>query len=101
MNFNFQFFGGGAGGMLVQKLNVDDLHFEKMEPFDGTMAYAQNKRQQVSLLRLSESEVTQSWALALFLGFFKNQKVAISFKPISSNLFLLQYYIWKAYPQSN
>ncbi|XP_069981210.1 dehydrogenase/reductase SDR family member 12 [Penaeus vannamei] len=36
-----------SGGMLVQKLNVDDLQFEKMKPFDGTMAYAQNKRQQV------------------------------------------------------
>ncbi|XP_068234906.1 dehydrogenase/reductase SDR family member 12-like [Palaemon carinicauda] len=36
-----------SGGMLVQKLNTDDLQFEKMNPFDGTMAYAQNKRQQV------------------------------------------------------
>ncbi|KAK7080225.1 Dehydrogenase/reductase SDR member 12, partial [Halocaridina rubra] len=36
-----------SGGMLVQKLNVDDLQFEKLKPFDGTMAYAQNKRQQV------------------------------------------------------
>lgn len=35
-----------SGGMLVQKLNVDDLQFEKGS-FDGTMAYAQNKRQQV------------------------------------------------------
>lgn len=33
--------------MLVQKLNVADLQFAKMTPFDGTMAYAQNKRQQV------------------------------------------------------
>jgi len=38
-----------SGGMLVQKLDVDDLQFEKMSPFDGTMAYAQNKRQQVVL----------------------------------------------------
>ena len=36
-----------SGGMLVQNLNVTDLQFEKMKPFDGTMAYAQNKRQQV------------------------------------------------------
>jgi len=36
-----------SGGMLVQKLNVDDLQFSDMSPFDGTMAYAQNKRQQV------------------------------------------------------
>lgn len=33
--------------MLVQKLDLKDLQFEKMYPFDGTMAYAQNKRQQV------------------------------------------------------
>jgi len=43
-----------SGGMLVQKLDVDDLQFEKMSPFDGTMAYAQNKRQQV--------ELTEEWA---------------------------------------
>ncbi|KAK3095977.1 hypothetical protein FSP39_021558 [Pinctada imbricata] len=36
-----------SGGMLVQKLDVKDLQFERMNPFDGTMAYAQNKRQQV------------------------------------------------------
>lgn len=36
-----------SGGMLVQKLNLSDLQFEKMKPFDGTMAYAQNKRQQI------------------------------------------------------
>ncbi|XP_061548536.1 dehydrogenase/reductase SDR family member 12 [Phycodurus eques] len=42
-----------SGGMLTQKLNVDDLQFEK-GAFDGTMAYAQNKRQQVIL--------TERWA---------------------------------------
>ncbi|CAJ0917853.1 unnamed protein product [Ranitomeya imitator] len=42
-----------SGGMLVQKLNVGDLQFEK-GTFDGTMAYAQNKRQQVTL--------TEQWA---------------------------------------
>ncbi|XP_014902860.1 dehydrogenase/reductase SDR family member 12 [Poecilia latipinna] len=42
-----------SGGMLTQKLNVDDLQFEK-GTFDGTMAYAQNKRQQVIL--------TERWA---------------------------------------
>ncbi|XP_045616177.1 dehydrogenase/reductase SDR family member 12 [Procambarus clarkii] len=36
-----------SGGMLVQKLDYADLQFEKMYPYDGTMAYAQNKRQQV------------------------------------------------------
>ena len=43
-----------SGGMLVQKLNAEDLQFEKMSPFDGTMAYAQNKRQQVVM--------TEAWA---------------------------------------
>ncbi|XP_061698301.1 dehydrogenase/reductase SDR family member 12 [Syngnathoides biaculeatus] len=42
-----------SGGMLTQKLNVDDLQFEK-GAFEGTMAYAQNKRQQVIL--------TERWA---------------------------------------
>jgi len=36
-----------SGGMLVQKLDIKDLQFETLKPFDGTMAYAQNKRQQV------------------------------------------------------
>ncbi|ELT98831.1 hypothetical protein CAPTEDRAFT_161927 [Capitella teleta] len=36
-----------SGGMLVQKLNGKDLQFEQLSPFDGTMAYAQNKRQQI------------------------------------------------------
>lgn len=43
-----------SGGMLVMKLDVKDLQFEKMNPFDGTMAYAQNKRQQVIM--------TEKWA---------------------------------------
>lgn len=42
-----------SGGMLTQKLDTDDLQFEK-GAFDGTMAYAQNKRQQVIL--------TERWA---------------------------------------
>ncbi|XP_069495835.1 dehydrogenase/reductase SDR family member 12 [Ambystoma mexicanum] len=42
-----------SGGMLVQKLDVSDLQFEKKN-FDGTMAYAQNKRQQIVL--------TERWA---------------------------------------
>ena len=36
-----------TGGMLLQKLDTTDLQFERMTPFDGAMAYAQNKRQQV------------------------------------------------------
>uniref|UniRef100_A0A3Q2PRT7 Dehydrogenase/reductase SDR family member 12-like n=1 Tax=Fundulus heteroclitus TaxID=8078 RepID=A0A3Q2PRT7_FUNHE len=42
-----------SGGMLVQKLQVDDLQSEKGR-FDGVMVYAQNKRQQVVL--------TEHWA---------------------------------------
>ncbi|XP_041804476.1 dehydrogenase/reductase SDR family member 12-like isoform X2 [Chelmon rostratus] len=44
-----------SGGMLVQRLRVDDLQSEKGY-FDGVMVYAQNKRQQVVL--------TQQWAKA-------------------------------------
>ena len=36
------------------KLDTKDLQFEKLNPFDGTMAYAQNKRQQVIM--------TEKWA---------------------------------------
>ncbi|XP_010892870.1 dehydrogenase/reductase SDR family member 12 isoform X2 [Esox lucius] len=42
-----------SAGMLVQKLQPADLQSEK-GPFDGTMVYAQNKRQQVVL--------TEQWA---------------------------------------
>ena len=38
------------GGMLLVKLDVEDFQFEKMNPFDGTLAYAQNKRQQVIMI---------------------------------------------------
>ncbi|XP_027578953.1 dehydrogenase/reductase SDR family member 12 isoform X2 [Pipra filicauda] len=44
-----------SGGMLVQKLNISDLQSEN-GTFDGTMVYAQNKRQQVVL--------TERWAKA-------------------------------------
>ena len=43
-----------SGGMLVMKLDGKDLQFEHMNSFDGTMAYAQNKRQQVIM--------TEKWA---------------------------------------
>ncbi|XP_068530168.1 dehydrogenase/reductase SDR family member 12 isoform X2 [Anas acuta] len=42
-----------SGGMLVQKLNISDLQ-SGSGTFDGTMVYAQNKRQQVVL--------TEQWA---------------------------------------
>jgi len=52
-----------SGGMLVQKLNVSDLQFEKLSPFDGTMAYAQNKRQQIVMAeRYAADEPTIQFA---------------------------------------
>ncbi|XP_056600370.1 dehydrogenase/reductase SDR family member 12 isoform X1 [Triplophysa dalaica] len=42
-----------SGGMLVQQLNAGDLQTERA-PFDSTMVYAQNKRQQVVM--------TEFWA---------------------------------------
>ncbi|CAG8619273.1 10164_t:CDS:2 [Ambispora leptoticha] len=38
-----------SGGMYTNRLDIEDLQFEKLKPFDGTMAYAQTKRQQVEL----------------------------------------------------
>jgi len=38
-----------SGGMLTQKLDYEDFNFEKMTKYDGVMAYAQNKRQQVNM----------------------------------------------------
>ena len=32
-----------SGGMLVMKLDPNDLQFESVRSFDGTFAYAQNK----------------------------------------------------------
>jgi len=36
-----------SGGMYTERLNVSDLQFEKMVPFNSTPAYAQTKRQQI------------------------------------------------------
>lgn len=45
-----------SGGMLVQKLDVTDLQSERVSKFDGTMVYAQQKRQQVVITeQLSKS----------------------------------------------
>lgn len=40
-----------SGGMLVQKLNTDDLQSERTA-FDGTMVYAQNKVNELGFPRL-------------------------------------------------
>ena len=39
---------------MTVKLDTKDLQFEHLNPFDGTTAYAQNKRQQVVM--------TERWA---------------------------------------
>lgn len=39
-----------SGGMLTHKLDWEDYNHEKMRKFDGTMVYAQNKRQQVVMV---------------------------------------------------
>ncbi len=38
---------GTSPGMLTMKMDPRDLSFQDMNPFDGTFAYAQNKRQQI------------------------------------------------------
>ncbi|XP_018024171.1 dehydrogenase/reductase SDR family member 12 [Hyalella azteca] len=38
-----------SGGMLLVRLDPDDLSFEKLVPFNGRLAYSQTKRQQVVL----------------------------------------------------
>ncbi|XP_071798035.1 dehydrogenase/reductase SDR family member 12-like [Asterias amurensis] len=43
-----------SGGMYTQKLDLSDLQSERLSKFDGTMVYAQNKRQQVVM--------TEMWA---------------------------------------
>lgn len=44
-----------SGGMLVQKMDPKNLQSENIDKFDGTMVYAQNKRQQVI--------ITEQWAI--------------------------------------
>eukprot|EP00116_Pleurobrachia_bachei_P001931 sb/3462193/ len=39
-----------SGGMLTNKLDLSDLQSERVGKFDGTMVYAQNKRQQVIMV---------------------------------------------------
>ncbi|XP_046393343.1 dehydrogenase/reductase SDR family member 12-like [Ischnura elegans] len=45
-----------SGGMLLQKLAHDDIQLEKLVPFDGTTAYSQQKRQQVTLTEMYAKE---------------------------------------------
>ncbi|TPX30647.1 hypothetical protein SmJEL517_g05831 [Synchytrium microbalum] len=43
-----------SAGMYNKALDADDLEFEKLNPYDGVMSYAQDKRRQV--------EMTNRWA---------------------------------------
>ena len=70
----------------MQKLDVKDLQFEKMNPFDGTMAYAQNKRQQVVM--------TEKWAEKYKEIFFSSMHpgniAELIMKPTLGQLAMLQ-----------
>ncbi|KAM9851416.1 dehydrogenase/reductase SDR family member 12 [Aulostomus maculatus] len=66
-----------SGGMLTQKLNVDDLQFEK-GTFDGTMAYAQNKRQQVILTERWASQHTEIHFSSMHPGWADTPAVQMS-----------------------
>ncbi|XP_063224243.1 dehydrogenase/reductase SDR family member 12-like isoform X2 [Bacillus rossius redtenbacheri] len=57
-----------SGGMLVQKLNSKDLQFESMSPFDGTLAYAQNKRQQIIVMECLAREDPDVFFAAMHPG---------------------------------
>lgn len=57
-----------SGGMLTNKLNLEDLQFEKMQPFDGTMAYAQNKRQQVIMTEQYATKYPQIFFASMHPG---------------------------------
>lgn len=41
-----------SGGMLMEKLNAEDPELDALEPFDGVVAYSQEKRQQVELCHI-------------------------------------------------
>lgn len=62
--------------MLTQKLNVDDLQFEK-GTFDGTMAYAQNKVKYTVLPQLCSTELNWQvcWTVFMFLMWQRQQVI--------------------------
>eukprot|EP01135_Chromosphaera_perkinsii_P010236 Nk52_evm1s2063 gene=Nk52_evmTU1s2063 len=55
-----------SGGMLNQKLDSYDLNHEKMKKFDGTLVYAQNKRQQVVMTEHWAEKYGKSKGIAFF-----------------------------------
>ena len=48
-----------SGGMYTERLKTDDLNFERLQPFDGTRAYAQTKVQ-------PQSDVVYSFGVYLY-----------------------------------
>jgi dehydrogenase/reductase SDR family protein 12 len=54
--------------MLTHKLDPTDLNHEKMSKFDGTMVYAQNKRQQVITFIKNLMHLLRSFFLKVVLS---------------------------------
>ena len=54
--------------MYTVKLDTKDLQFENMRPFDGTFAYAQNKRQQIVITQQLSAEHTNIHFSAMHPG---------------------------------
>ena len=59
-----------SGGMLTHKLDLKDLQLEQMNPFDGTMAYAQTK--------VEHSERGTSHSLLHFSLLLQRQQVVMT-----------------------
>ncbi|CAG0888618.1 unnamed protein product [Darwinula stevensoni] len=59
-----------SGGMLVQKLNKDDINMESLKGkhFDGTMAYARTKRQEVELTEVYAKKYPKIWWSSMHPG---------------------------------
>ena len=69
--------------MLVQKLDLKDLQFEKMTKFDGTMAYSQTKRQEVIMTDMYAKQYPKvhfsvchpGWADTAGMKFFRSHSL--------------------------
>ncbi|KAK8740877.1 hypothetical protein OTU49_002743, partial [Cherax quadricarinatus] len=75
-----------SGGMLVQKLDYTDMQFEKMKPFDGTLAYAQNKRQQVVMTEQYAKQHPEVYFSCMHPGWADTPSVCTSMPDFYSKL---------------
>lgn len=66
-----------SGGMLTQKLDVDDLQFEK-GTFDGTMAYAQNKVEWLKDVAVYRGIVVVFILICIFFFVWQRQQVILT-----------------------